>query len=125
GGFGGGSPREGPGRGAPRGGGGGGLGPPWGAPEPLGPDGGLGGGGLLAEQVGGEGGAGRGGHRPTVERHLAGGVADLGPEVVPVELGQPLPDDQPQPEEERELRVGQVAGEFGEGVREPVLEHVR
>ena len=41
-----------------------------------------------------------------------------------MELGQPLADDQPQPQEQRQLRVGQVVGELGDGVHERVLEDV-
>jgi hypothetical protein len=45
--------------------------------------------------------------------------------VVAVNLGKPFSHNQPKPEEERQLRVGQIAGKFRDCVREPVLEHVR
>jgi hypothetical protein len=44
--------------------------------------------------------------------------------VIAVDLGQPLPDHQAQPQEQREFRVRQVSGELGDSVREPVLENV-
>ena len=55
---------------------------------------------------------------------LPPGVPGLGPEVVAVRLGQPLADDQPQPQEQRQPRVGQVRRELGDGVHQSVLEDV-
>jgi hypothetical protein len=44
--------------------------------------------------------------------------------MVSVDFGEPFPDYEAQPQEQRELRVGQIAGEFCDGIYEPVLQNV-
>jgi hypothetical protein len=40
-------------------------------------------------------------------------------------LGKSFANDEPQPEEERDLRVGQIAGKLRDGVGKPILQNIR
>jgi hypothetical protein len=49
----------------------------------------------------------------------------LGPKVIAVDFGESFPHNQAQPKKQRDLRVRQIIGKFGNRVRESVLKYVR
>jgi hypothetical protein len=69
------------------------------AQQPLGPHGGLRRRGVLANEPNRESRRRRGRQHPAVERHLRPRVVQVRARVVPVQLQQPLADDQAQPQE--------------------------
>ena len=64
------------------------------------------------------------GHGPAVERDLAPGIADLGPQVMAVQRHQLLAREGPQPEEERDLGPAEVLVQAVRGLDEGLLDHV-
>ena len=93
----------------------------------LGTDGRAAGAGQLAEELRRQRGRRRVGHPAAMQRHLHCHVAHLGAQVSPVELGQLLPGQQPEPEEERQRArpVPDVVGKPRLDLDVRILEDVR
>ena len=64
------------------------------------------------------------GHGAAVQADLLLGVALLRPQVLPVDRHQPLAGQEPQPQEQRHGRIGQVLVQLPRGVEIRLLEHV-
>ena len=94
------------------------------ADAPLGADGRLAGAGVAAQELRRQGGGGRRGQGAAVERDLAGDVAHLGAEVLAVHPHEPLAGEEPQPEEERHVRLPGVLGQPGGGVDVGLLDDI-
>jgi hypothetical protein len=92
--------------------------------EPLGALRRLRGRGLPSQQHRGQRGGNGLRQRLAVEGHLAAGVAHPGAEVMAAERGQTLADNQPQPEERKQLRVAEIVIEALRRVEKRILDDV-
>lgn len=98
--------------------------PPLQANLHLGPDGRLGRRRQASEQLMRQRGRRRLGQRAAVQRHLLPGVPHLRPEVLAVQVDEPLPRQAAEPQVERHGRVGGVVRKAAGVVQVSLLEHV-